>query len=502
MNYCFRCGATVPTIPTDGICPECKQLSNYVDYYPTDQSVTEHQEKEQQLKTELLQEYKALSLDDNGKPRVNRPQLAKMLIRADNMHYLVLKDNQDILIYNNSFYEPGGELILNNRVNYYLDTLTTNQHKAEVIGYIKNTDYTDREQLEQPLHLINLKNGILDINTGELIPHDPSYTFQYEIPTEYRPGQDCPTWKQFITDVLYQEDIPFLQEVCGYLLYRSYNWALIVILLGHGRNGKTVFLNTISKLLGEKNTEHIPLQTIAHERFAKAKLYQKHANLCSELGAREIKDTGALKELTGQDMIFARELYKNGFNFRNFAKLMFACNLLPDIGDKTLAMNERIAVIEFPNAFERGTPECDPNLLDKLTTPEELSGILGWMTEGLQRLLTNKKFSDYRNFENVAEYQKQSQDPVNMFTSTIDADATGEIQKEYLYKKYLEYCKLQGLPTLDNVWFSRKFKKYAPSSMTEGQPRAGGHKATWKGIKFKNEADKESTDKQQEALEC
>lgn len=437
------------------------------------------------LKPELLKQYGALYEDDKGKPHINCPNLAKLLMEADKEHYIVMRDNQEILRYNGSHYENNADYHIESRINYYCDSLTANRIKSETIGFIKSNGYKEREKLEQPLHLLNFKNGIVDMNTGKIISHHPRFIFQFELPIDYIPTSDCPVWKKFIEDVLYQEDIPFIQEVCGYLLYRRYTWALLVILLGHGRNGKTVFLNVISKLMGEKNTEHIPLQTIAHERFAKAKLYQKHANLCSELGAREIKDTGALKQLTGEDMIFARELYQNGFSFRNYAKLIFSCNLLPDIGDKTLAMNERLAVVEFPNTFERGTPECDPDIYDKLITPQELSGILNWMLEGLKRLLTNKKFSPYRNFENVTEYLKVSQDPVKMFVDQyIVSDSTYQIQKEIVYKRYLEFVKKNNMPTLVSGWFTKKFKMFAPLKMGEGQPRIGGHKETWKGIKF------------------
>lgn len=442
------------------------------------------------LKETILKECKALYEDVKGKPHINCPNLAKLLMDGDKEHYIVMRDNQEILRYNGSFYENNAEYHIESRINYYCDSLTSNRIKSETVGFIKSNKYKEREKLEQPLHLLNFKNGIVDIKTGEIIEHNPRYVFQFELPIDYLPGCECPVWKKFIEDVLYQEDIPFIQEVCGYLLYRKYTWALLVILLGHGRNGKTVFLNVLSKLMGEKNTEHIPLQTIAHERFAKAKLYQKHANLCSELGAREIKDTGTLKQLTGEDMIFARELYQNGFNFRNYGKLIFSCNLLPEIGDKTLAMNERLAVVEFPNTFERGTPECDPDMYEKLTTQQELSGILNWMIEGLKRLLENKKFSPFRNFENVTEYLKSSQDPVKMFVDQyVIFDSNFQIQKEVVYKKYLEYVKEKNYPTLVSGWFSKKFKMFAPLSMKEGQPRAGGHKATWTGVKFKDGAD-------------
>lgn len=445
------------------------------------------------LKEELLKSYKAIYEDDKGKKRVNCPQLAKLLMESDDENYIVTRDNQEILMYNGSFYETNAEYHIESRINYYCDSLTTNRIKSETIGFIKSNGYVVREKLEQPLNLLNFKNGILDIFKNKLIPHDKKYTFQFEIPVEYNPNVECGLWKNFIEDTIYQEDILFLQEMCGYFFHRRYTWALLVILLGHGRNGKTTFLNILSTLLGEKNTEHIPLQTIAHERFAKAKLYQKHANLCSEIGAKEIKDTGTLKQLTGEDMIFARELYQNGFTFKNFAKLIFSCNLLPEIGDKTLAMNERLAVIEFPNTFERGSPECDPDIYDKLTTKQELSGIVNWMVEGLKRLLENKKFSPYRNFENVSDYMKINQDPIKIFADTfIVFDSECQIQKEVVYKKYLEFVKTHNYPTLVSSWFSKKFKMFAPHGMGEGQPRKGGHKATWTGIKFNDDKKSDS----------
>jgi putative DNA primase/helicase len=452
-----------------------------------------------QDREELLREYdvitfttrkdRATGLEVKVQGAANNPQLAKLLMYGDNEHYLVTRDNQEILRYNNSYYENNAACIINNRINYYMDILTTNRMKSETIGFIKNTSYTERKDLEQPLNLINLKNGIYNIDTGELISHDPKYTFLYELPIDYNPVANCPTWKKFIEDTLYKEDVEFIQELCGYLLYRSYPWALLVILLGHGRNGKSTFINVLTAILGKENTVHIPLLTLAINRFAKAKLYQKHANLCADLGAKEIKDTGTLKQLTGMDTIYAEEKHEKGFGFVNFSKLMFACNILPTIDDRTLAMIERIAVVEFPNTFERGTEECDPHIIDKLTTPEELSGIFNWMVEGLKRLLANKKFSTYRDFDNVSEYLKASQDPVNMFVERfIFSDPNGEIQKETVYNQYLKFATDNKFPTVISAVFTKKFKPCVAlflketGKLDEGQPRTGGHKPTWKGI--------------------
>lgn len=443
-------------------------------------------------KRDLLKKYGAIYEDEKGNPHVCSPQLARLLLESDNEHYLVTSDNQTILRYNGSYYTNPGEPHILNRINYYCEKLTSNRIKSETTGFIKNNEYIDREALEQPLNLLNLKNGIFDIITGELIPHDPKYTFLAEIPIDYNKDAECKKWEKFIADVIYPEDIPFMQEVCGYLLHRKYTWSLLLILLGHGRNGKTTFLNVMTAILGKKNTRHIPLQTIAHDQHAKAKLYQIHANLCSEIGSKEVKDTGAIKQLTGGDNIYARELYQNGFEFLNYAKLYFACNILPEIDDKTLAMIERLAVIEFPNTFRRGDPTCDPNLTDKLTTPEELSGILNWMIEGLKRLLKNEKFSEYKDFENIAAYQKKCQDQIFHFINLeIESDTKAIVPKNKIYTHYKKYCEQNKMMPLNDVWFGRKLMQFVPTDWHVESGRKGKH--IWKGLKIKKKTGLEKT---------
>lgn len=451
------------------------------------------------LRTTVLKDCEVLTVDDKGKSHINCPQLAKLLLESDNEHYLVTSDNQTILRYNGSYYTNPADPHLAKRINYYCDKLTSNRIKSETFGFIKNNEYIDRDTLEQPLNLLNFKNGIFDITTGELIPHDPKYTFMAELLVDYSPDAKCPIWEKFIKDVVYPEDILFLQECCGYLLYRRYTWALLLILLGHGRNGKTTFINVMTAILGKKNTRHIPLQTIAHDQHAKVKLYQIHANLCSEIGSKEIKDTGAIKQLTGGDNIYARELYQTGFEFLNYAKLYFACNILPDIDDKTLAMIERLAVIEFPNTFKRGDPSCDPNLIDKLTTPKELSGILNWMITGLKRLLKNEKFSDYKTFENIAEYQKKCQDQIFQFIELeLEKDANATPQKNKIYTHYKKYCEQNKLTPLNDVWFGRKLMQFAPTNWIVTSGKKG--KTTWKGFKIRKKTGVESTLRPQETL--
>lgn len=431
---------------------------------------------------------------------INCPNLAKLLLYGDNRNYLILKDNQNIYYYNGSYFESNGEQILRNRINHYLDDYTTKHRRQETTDFIKSSGWIKREALDQPLNLINFKNGILNIETLELIPHNPEYTFLYELNSNYDKNAKYELWGNFVKEVSFMDDYDFIQEFCGFLLYRKYVFAIILILLGHGRNGKSTFINAIIEVLGRNNVVSIPLQTIAYNRFSKSNLYQKHANLCPDLGIQDIKDTGTLKTLTGQDPIYAERKHENGFEFINYAKQLFACNTLPNIQDNTLAMSERLAVVEFPNTFERGTDECDPYILEKITSENEKAGIINWMLEGLQRLLKNGNFSTYRDFENVTEYMKEAREPVAIFINTCLEHNIGiETSKNEIHKKYLEFCRSNNLPTLVSNAFSRKFKQYLPHewNVDEGQTRTKGK--TWKGIKFKNDG-KNTTDIQQEGL--
>ena len=437
-------------------------------------------------KYETLTKYGVFYLDDNGKQKINCPSLAKLILEADNTKYLVTKDNQDIYAFNGSFYEPIGDAMIKQRVSYYLGSQSKEYHKKEVVGYIKNYSYTDRQLFNPPLNLINFKNGIYDIDAKELKPHSSEHYFLYELPVNFNADAKCEKWLKFVEDVIYQDDKDFLQEECGFLLYRQYTWAILLILLGHGRNGKSTFINTITKILGEKNVTHMPLLTLAYNKFAPANLYGKHANLCADIGAKEINDTGLLKELTGQDWISAEEKMKKGFDFLSYAKLIFACNILPKINDDTLAMTERLAVIEFPNEFKKGTPECNPDILKELTLDDELSGILNWMLEGLHRLLKNKNFSHYRDFKNLVDYKEKENDPVHLFIfAELEPDANSIITKQELYNEYKKFCERHDeFRAVGDSWFGRKLNQYIPTNWNIESGQKG--KTTWKGIKLKN----------------
>ena len=404
--------------------------------------------------------------------------------------FLVTNDNKQIWRYDGTRYIPDGEEYVKSLIQKVLGMKCNTNYKKEVIEWIRDEKdlQIPRKYLNDRLTLINLRNGTFNIETNELETHAPSPFFTYQLPVTYDLDATTNKIQDFFESTLYADDIPVIQELFGYCLYKKYFIHKAFMFVGEGRNGKSTLINLLEHMLGEENVSNIPLQKLCNDKHAAYILFGKHANLCGDLSSDELKNTGTFKKATGGDFIIAEKKYQDPFGFINTAKFVFSCNILPECNDTSSAYAKRWIVVEFPNIFEG--VNCDPNILEKLTTDEEISGLFNWSIEGLKRLLQKKEFTKHRTFDDVQKFLAEHQDPVFIFIEThIDRDIEGELTKEEVYNKYLEFCRENDYPRLVSNQFSQKFKPLAPWGIEEGQSRKKGRKKTWKGIKFKTQTE-------------
>lgn len=432
-----------------------------------------------------LDNYEVFEKNSKGEPtgKVNCGRLARLLLEGDGRKYLVTKDNQEIFSFNGSYYESSGEALIRERVQYYLDDIHGLEYiKKEVVGYIRNHAYVEREKLNPPLNLINLKNGIYNLDTGELVSHSPKYFFLQEIPVNFKKEAKIQKIKEFLEDSLNQEDIPIVQEFFGDCLLREYRFKKALMCVGETDTGKSQLLSLLGKFLGTCNISSKPLDLLCHDKFSTIDLYGKLANIRAELGIVPLRSIDKFLMLTGGDIIGAERKFQQSFNFRNYAKLIFSCNKVPESENKNPAYYNRWLVIEFTNVVP--PEERIPFFYDVISTESELNGLLNWSLEGLKRLMEKKQYSDHRSITEIKEFMEKGSNPILDFINTyIERDNEGEISKDDLYKCYLEFCKSLGYPTKDSNVFSRKFKPLAPLGLDEGESRIGGHKRVWRGIK-------------------
>jgi putative DNA primase/helicase len=213
--------------------------------------------------------------------------------------------------------------------------------------------YINSDDLDKNPYLLNVRNGTINVLTGEFTEHRQEEMITKLANVEYDPAADCPLWKQFIREIMdfKAELINFVQTAAGWVLTGNIESQTMFILYGSGANGKTTFLNTILHLLGD-----YALSTPT-ESFMKKNTDQYTNDIARLRGARFVTTTEAeqgrrlseplIKKITGNDEISARFLYGEYFNFKPTFKIFMATNHKPVIKGTDHGTWRRIKLIPF-----------------------------------------------------------------------------------------------------------------------------------------------------------
>lgn len=155
--------------------------------------------------------------------------------------------------------------------------------------------------------------------------------------------------------------------------------------------------------------------------------------------------------------------------------MIFATNTPPEITEDTYAVWRRIVMVDFPFKFE-GKQE-DKNLLSKITTPQELSGFLNIVLQGLDRINTNGDFTYSRSIEDTRSKYLLMSNPTQTFIEDFcEFDVWAIITKEELYQGFMKFCEENKLPGIAKKAFGHKIKQMY--MLTEEHD-------SWRGIKIK-----------------
>lgn len=240
------------------------------------------------------------------------------------------------------------------------------------------------EDLDADKWLLNCANGTLDLRTRELRPHQREDLITKIIDVEYDPNAKCPTWLAFLDRIMAGnvDLIYFLQRSVGYTLTGNTSEQCLFFLHGCGANGKSTLINTIGKLMGDYGLQ-TPTETLMVKKgdgvnndIARLKGARFVSAVETEEGRRLAEVL--VKQLTGGDIITARFLHAEFFEFRPTFKLWLAANHKPVIRGTDNAIWRRIRLIPFNVTIPEA--ERDKELPEKLKT--ELPGILAWAVEG------------------------------------------------------------------------------------------------------------------------
>jgi len=263
-------------------------------------------------------------------------------------------------------------------------------------------------------HLVALKNGILDLFTGELTEYSPDIVIFNKLPIAYDPeATNKPMFDKFISEVFEGNEAgkKQYQEFGGYCLYRAFPIHAFCVFIGTGGNGKSQLIAILRGMLGgDENITSYSMQDFFSPKESSiiAAHHNKMANLSSETDQDAIKSTKTGKALTGGDAVTARKLYCNPFTFVSHSKALFSANSAPEIEDNTGALIQRMIPILLKKKF-RGTGGEVLQIGEKIANSEEMPAILNWFIEGFKRLMQQKKFTRAQSAElDAANYARLS----------------------------------------------------------------------------------------------
>lgn len=300
-------------------------------------------------------------------------------------------------------------------------------------GFLAAPTYTSKEIL------INLQNGTYEINRGigRLRDFDPKDFLTYQLPFEYDEKAECKLFKAYLDKVLPDsESQKVIQEFMAYIFTPEMNLEKCLVLLGSGQNGKSVFFNIMCAILGESNVLNYQMSSFSHE-YKRAKLLNVLLNYSSEKG-NEL-EVDIFKALISGEPLQAREPYGQSFTIKNKVRFVINANELPKETEQTDAFFRRFLIVPFEVKISE--EDKDPNLAAKIIE-NELPGVFNWILEGLDRLVTQQKFTDCAKSTLAVEEYRKSSDSIALFVEecNIIPDINTKTALKDLYQDYKSFC--------------------------------------------------------------
>ncbi len=335
--------------------------------------------------------------------------------------------------------------------------------------------------------LLNVRNGVIDLTTGQLRPHDPALHISHLVNVEFHPSAQCPRWLQFLEEIFLgdHEMLSFIQKSVGYSLTGEVSEQKLFFLYGDGANGKTTFLETVRKLLGDY-TLHMPFEAFLVSRNSKvenafAPLPGKRFVTASEAGEMRSFNESMLKAFTGEEALTGEFKFKDSFNFKPTAKLWLAANSKPTIRGVDEGIWRRFHLV--PCQADIPADKRDPRLPHVLEG--EMQGILAWGVRGAIDWWRNRPMkAPSRMREALDEYRSDNDVMGRFIQETFELDRHQWLRASQILQEYNAWAKKNNEAPLNDRTLSERLRKFRGGLLQK--KRNGSGQTEWVGMKLLN----------------
>lgn len=392
------------------------------------------------------------------------------------------------------------------------------------VGLLQKMLTVDPALLDRDPWLLNVRNGTIDLRTGELREHRPADFITKLINLDYRPEAHSDLWETTVSQITGEVDLPpadrplcrFLQRWFGYCATGSVREQAFVVHWGRGSNGKSLLLGTVAKVLDEYAGAAAPgLMTDSRGDGGGGRHPTEIADLKGKrmVTAQESDEAMTLREafikaVTGDDPIKARVMRGDFFEFLPTHKLQLVTNHRPAIRGQDEGMWRRVLLVPYLQLFgtaeqvERGETKWlkDQLLAARLNRREDLEGVLAWIVAGAREWWETGLRPPSAVLAAKAEYQAE-QDRVRAFiTECCEQDPAAVVRAGEgtggalgwsvlltepggmgggLYPAYSSWCKDGGVHVMGREKFARELRRVVPGcrfSVGKAKVEGGGRR--------------------------
>jgi D5 N terminal like len=402
------------------------------------------------------------------------------------------EDKPEIWYYADGYYHPGGAQL----IGYFLDEVAQDLSDSENIN-----DVLRRVRGKLRIHpiefditksyLVGCQEGVtLDLQTGKARKAAPMDLISMPIPVKYDPAAKCPEFLKFLTDITATDDdrLSIIDFLASLLVAAPMDF--FVAAPGLGSNDRSKLKDFVRAFIGSDACRSIPLKDLGN-RFTSGFLTRCRVNFCNET---EINSVMLEFIKRSSEKMPVEQKFKGMVNMLLYLKFFFDTNTMPAISDNSYGAERRLCRWDMPWRFvdtvDNESPmekQRDPDIIDKITTPEELSGVLNMVLERAPEVIKQRMI--HHRAGGLQEYALQSRSGdvfIELFlTPMVKED--DKVHTDTIRTEYQKYCTV----TNSNLLGSKSLKTLIETRLArqlERNVRIGeSNRSGYVGLKFHQE---------------
>lgn len=444
---------------------------------------------EDQATTRNIELSDVVYYDDKGRPKFSPDKAADAIINAAEV---ITTPDKTIWIYNAGIFEPIGEFLIGKILDRVAGDLLTIRALKETLAKIYFRTKEEYKVFDSDLYLFCVENGVIDMRKGHagFKPHDPKYRRTWRAPVVYDPEARMAEGEKFLNSALDADGRRTFLDILA-AKTTGLNFEFFSPWIGRGANGKSKAQEWIRAFWGDDQVSEVEIASLGKKQFELAELRGKSFLINSEVAGGKAESSW-IKHISGGGKLTANQKFKAHISFRSHCFIIFDCNRPPRFDDNTFGFQRRIAPVLWPYSFVDEPSEAyerlrDPDVLEKITRPEELSGLLNVLIEIAPKVIETRTIYRPSTGATIAEaYDMKAASGDVFWDKFVEGDPGLSVSSKWLYQKYEAFCQIVGASPIIDRAFNDIGRKLKYTKGRESTP--AGRIQVWQNCDFNQDS--------------